>query len=165
MKKQLTAVLLIFALLLTMSGCSVAHAVQKLDAAEDRVEAKLDAAEDRAEAKLDAAEDKLEASLRNNGSPAPAAASQEAVPAPTPVETQPVPENTQKLTKEQALEIALKHLGFSADQITRLRTEYEIDDGIPQFDIEFHQGDWEYEFEIHAENGKILSYDKDHKYD
>ena len=165
MKKQLTAVLLIFALLLTMSGCSVAHAVQKLDAAEDRVEAKLDAAEDRAEAKLDAAEDKLEASLRNHGSPAPAAASKEAVPAPTPVETQPVPENTQKLTKEQALEIALKHLGFSADQITRLRTEYEIDDGIPQFDIEFHQGDWEYEFEIHAENGKILSYDKDHKYD
>ena len=165
MKKQLTAVLLIFALLLTMSGCSVAHAVQKLDAAEDRVEAKLDAAEDRAEAKLDAAEDKLEASLRNNGSPAPAAASKEAVPAPTPVETQPVPENTQKLTKEQALEIALKHLGFSADQITRLRIEYEIDDGIPQFDIEFHQGDWEYEFEIHAENGKILSYDKDHKYD
>ena len=165
MKKQLTAVLLIFALLLTMSGCSVAHAVQKLDAAEDRVEAKLDAAEDRAEAKLDAAEDKLEASLRNNGSPAPAAASKEAVPAPTPVETQPVPENTQKLTEEQALEIALKHLGFSADQITRLRTEYEIDDGIPQFDIEFHQGDWEYEFEIHAENGKILSYDKDHKYD
>ena len=118
MKKQLTAVLLIFALLLTMSGCSVAHAVQKLDAAEDRVEAKLDAAED-----------KLEASLRNNGSPAPAAASKEAVPAPTPVETQPVPENTQKLTKEQALEIALKHLGFSADQITRLRTEYEIDNG------------------------------------
>ena len=165
MKKQLTAVLLIFALLLTMSGCSVAHAVQKLDAAEDRVEAKLDAAEDRAEAKLDAAEDKLEASLRNNGSPAPAAASKEAVPAPTPVETQPVPENTQKLTKEQALEIALNHLGFSADQITRLRTEYEIDDGIPQFDIEFHQGDWEYEFEIHAENGKILSYDKDHQYD
>ena len=165
MKKQLTAVLLIFALLLTMSGCSVAHAVQKLDAAEDRVEAKLDAAEDRAEAKLDAAEDKLEASLRNHGGPAPAAASKEAVPAPTPVETQPVPENTQKLTKEQALEIALKHLGFSADQITRLRTEYEIDDGIPQFDIEFHQGDWEYEFEIHAENGKILSYDKDHKYD
>ena len=152
MKKQLTAVLLIFALLLTMSGCSVAHADQKLDAAEDRVEAKLDAAED-----------KLEASLRNNGSPAPAAASKEAVPAPTPVETQPVPENTQKLTKEQALEIALNHLGFSVDQITRLRTEYEIDDGIPQFDIEFHQGDWEYE--IHAENGKILSYDKDHKYD
>lgn len=145
MKKQLTAVLLIFALLLTMSGCSVAHAVQKLDAAEDRVEDKLDAAED-----------KLEDSLRKTVTPAP----KEEPPAPT--ETQPAPE---KLTQEQALKIALDHLGFTADQVTRLRTEYEIDDGIPQYDIEFHQGDWEYEFEIHAENGKILSYDKDHKYD
>lgn len=145
MKKQLTAVLLIFALLLTMSGCSVAHAVQKLDAAEDRVEDKLDAAED-----------KLEDSLRKTVTHAP----KEEPPAPT--ETQPAPE---KLTQEQALKIALDHLGFTADQVTRLRTEYEIDDGIPQYDIEFHQGDWEYEFEIHAENGKILSYDKDHKYD
>lgn len=145
MKKQLTAVLLIFALLLTMSGCSVAHAVQKLDAAEDRVEDKLDAAED-----------KLEDSLRKTVTPAP----KEEPPAPT--ETQPAPE---KLTQEQALKIALDHLGFTADQVTRLRTEYEIDDGIPQYDIEFYQGDWEYEFEIHAENGKILSYDKDHKYD
>lgn len=152
MKKQLTAVLLIFALLLTMSGCSVAHAVQKLDAAEDRVEDKLDAAED-----------KLEDSLRKTVTHAP----KEEPPAPTetapaPAETQPAPE---KLTQEQALKIALDHLGLTADQVTRLRTEYEIDDGIPQYDIEFHQGDWEYEFEIHAENGKILSYDKDHKYD
>lgn len=46
-----------------------------------------------------------------------------------------------------------------------LYTEYEMDDGIPQFDIELHQGDWEHEFEIHAKNGQILSYDKDHKYD
>lgn len=165
MKKQLTTVLLIFALLLTMSGCSVANAVQKLDAAEDRVESKLDAAEDRVEAKLDAVENKLEDNLRKDAPSIPAAAPKEAVPAPAPVETQPVPENTQKLTEEQALEIALNHLGFSADQITRLRTKYEIDDGMPQFDIEFHQGDWEYEFEIHAENGKILSYDKDHRYD
>jgi hypothetical protein len=31
--------------------------------------------------------------------------------------------------------------------------------------VEFYHGDWEYEFEIHGETGKILSYDKDHKYD
>ena len=49
--------------------------------------------------------------------------------------------------------------------MSRVRTEFEVDDGAPQYDVEFHQGDWEYEFEIHAENGKILSYDKDHKYD
>ena len=34
MKKQLTAILLIFAMLLMMSGCTVANAARKLDAAE-----------------------------------------------------------------------------------------------------------------------------------
>ena len=146
MKKQLTAVLMIFALLLTMVGCSAANAVQMLDAAEDKVEAKLDAAEEKLKA---------------------------AVPAPLPVETRPTPvenipavtEPAGKLTREQAEKIALDYLGFTADQVIRLHSEYEMDDGIPQFDVEFHQGDWEYEFEIHAENGRILSYDKDHKYD
>jgi len=69
------------------------------------------------------------------------------------------------VTKEEAEKIALDYAGFTADQVSRLRTEYEIDDGIPQFDVQFYEGDWEYEFEIHAENGKILSFDKDHKYD
>jgi len=167
MKKQLTAVFLIFALLLTMTGCSTANAVQKLDTAEDVVEAKLDAAED-----------KLEDSLRKAVSSAPAAtptppaaAPTEEMPAPTeemPAPTEAAPaaaESTQMLTEVQALQVALDYLGFSADQVTRLHTAYEIDDRIPQFDVEFNQGDWEYEFEIHAENGKIISYDKDHKYD
>lgn len=150
MKKQLTAVLLIFALLLSLSGCMAANAVQKLDMVEDKVEAKLDAAED-----------KLEESLRNAAAPTVPAVVPEEVP------TMPAqePAASQKLTREQALQIALDHLGFRADQISRLRTEFEIDDGIPQYDVEFLQGDWEYEFEIHGENGTILSYDKDHKYD
>lgn len=147
MRKQLTAVLMIFALLPTMMvGCSAANAVQRLDAAEDRLEAKLDAAEEKLKA---------------------------AVPASLPVDTRPAPvetipavsESAGKLTREQAEKIALDYLGFTADQVTRLHSEYEIDDGIPQFDVEFRQGDWEYEFEIHAENGRILSYDKDHKHD
>lgn len=70
-----------------------------------------------------------------------------------------------ELTEEQAQQIALDHAGFTADQVKRLRVEYEIDDGIPQFNVEFIQGDWEYEYEIHGETGRILSYDKDHKYD
>jgi len=74
-------------------------------------------------------------------------------------------ENPLKLTQEQARQIALEHLNLTADQVTRLRSDFEMDDGIPQFDVEFLQGDWEYEFEIHGETGKILSYDKDHKYD
>lgn len=146
MKKQLTAVLLIFALLLTLAGCAAVHAVRQLDAVEDRIEAKLDIAED-----------KLEDSLRKAVRPSPTAASAQTPPA--------VTESPQMLTKEQAQQIALDYLNLTADQVKWLYTEYEMDDGIPQFDIELHQGDWEHEFEIHAKNGQILSYDKDHKYD
>ena len=133
--KKFTAVACLLAILLTMAGCSAARTVQKLDAAEERVEAKLDAAEE-----------KLEDSLRQAVSPAPG-------------ETRPV------LTEEEVQKIALEEAGLFADQVTGLRTQYEVDDGVPQFDVSFYEGDWEYEFEIHAETGKILSYDKEHRYD
>ena len=162
MKRQLTAMLLMFALVLTMAGCSTAHAAQKLDAVEEKVEAKLDIVED-----------KVEETLRKAPATAPTApaapAAEPTVPAaptaPAVAPTVPAPAEGALITKEQAEKIALDYLGFTADQVSRMRTEYEIDDGIPQFDIELHQGDWEYEFEIHAETGKILSYDNDHKYD
>lgn len=164
MKKQLTAMLLMFVLLLTMTGCSTAHAAQKLDAVEEKVEAKLDIVEEKVE-------EKLEEALRKAPATAPTAApaAEPTVPAaptaPAVTPTMPVPAEGTLITKEQAEKIAQDHLGFTADQVSRMRTEYEIDDGIPQYDVEFLQGDWEYEFEIHAETGKILSYDKDHKYD
>lgn len=65
------------------------------------------------------------------------------------------------LTLEEAQNIALKHAGFSADQVTALHTEYEIEHGIPQYDVEFHYGTWEYDYEVHADTGEILSFSKD----
>ena len=65
------------------------------------------------------------------------------------------------ITAEQAQQIALEHAGFTADQVKFLRTDYEIDDGVPQYEVEFHQDRWEYDYEINAETGAILSYDKD----
>lgn len=64
------------------------------------------------------------------------------------------------ITAEQAQQIALEHAGFTADQVKFLRTDYEIDDGVPQYEVEFHQDRWEYDYEINAETGAILSYDK-----
>lgn len=62
---------------------------------------------------------------------------------------------------EEAQSIALKHAGFAADQVTALRTEYEMEHGIPQYDVEFRHGIWEYDYEIHADTGEILSFSKD----
>ena len=136
MKQRFFAALLIFGLILTLVGCSPADTIPKLDTAEEKLEEKLDKVED-----------SVERTLRKAVTPAPAETAETTI------------------TQAQAENIALEFAGFSAAQVTRLRTEYEMDDGIPRYNVEFHEGDWEYEFEISATDGKILSYDKDHKFD
>lgn len=66
-----------------------------------------------------------------------------------------------QITREQAQTIALEHAGFTADQVSGLRTEYEIDDGIARYEVQFRQGRWEYDYEINTGTGAILSYDRD----
>ena len=65
------------------------------------------------------------------------------------------------LSLEEAQNIAFNHAGFTVDQVTALHTEYETEHGIPQYDVEFHYDGWEYDYEIHADTGEILSYTKD----
>lgn len=144
MKKQWIALFLITAVMLNVTGCSAWNVIRRLEAVEDRLEARLDHAEDQ-----------LEHGIPRAVSPAPA-------PAKAPASTDGT---GLSLTEEQAREIALEYLGLTEDQVSWFRADYEIDDRIAQYDIELHQGDWEYELEIHAENGQILSFDKDHKYD
>lgn len=66
-----------------------------------------------------------------------------------------------KLTADEAKDIALNHAGLTEDQVTGLRTEYDVDDGIPEYEVEFRRGKTEYDYEIHAETGEIRSWDKD----
>ena len=66
-----------------------------------------------------------------------------------------------RLPKEKARDIALKHAGLTAEEVTRLRVEFDYDDGVPEYEVDFHHNGYEYDYEIHAETGKILSWDKD----
>lgn len=118
-----------------LAGCSVRETVRTLDAAEEAVERQLDQAEDG-----------MEKNIRDAAKPAqtPAAV---------------LPENV--ISTEEAQEIALKQAGFTANQVSLLRVEFDYDDGIAQYDVSFREGQWEYEFEIHAETGEILSWEKD----
>ena len=63
--------------------------------------------------------------------------------------------------KDKARSIALKHAGFSADEVSGLQVEYDKDDGVPVYEVEFHKGHKEYSYEIHGESGKILSWEID----
>ena len=82
-----------------------------------------------------------------------------------------VPENTappateapdpDRITKEAAISIALADAGFTEDQVTRLKAEFDYDDGRPEYEVEFHKDGYEYNYDIHAETGKILSKDRE----
>ena len=65
------------------------------------------------------------------------------------------------ITEAEAKAIALADAGFDEAQVSRLRAEFDRDDGIPEYDVEFTRDGWEYEYEIHAESGKILHADKE----
>lgn len=101
----------------------------------------LDAAEEAVEQKVEQAEEAVENAVRDAVTPtqAPVAA----------------------ISPEEAQKIALDQAGLTADQVTHLRAEFEYDDRTPQYDVSFREGRWEYEFEIHAETGEILSWEKD----
>lgn len=63
--------------------------------------------------------------------------------------------------EEKAIEIALQDAGFTRDQVERLRTELDYDAGKGEYEVDFNQGGYEYDYEIDAESGKIISFDKD----
>ena len=69
--------------------------------------------------------------------------------------------NAAALTLEQAQEIALNHAGFAPDQVTNLHGDFDVDDGVPEYEVGFFQDGWEYDYTIHADTGDILEYDKD----
>ena len=81
---------------------------------------------------------------------------------PAPKTNEPTePALAQELTREEAQAIALAHAGFTADQVTGLRTHRDKDDRTPTYEIEFRVGRTEYEYELHAETGRILDFDRD----
>ncbi len=66
------------------------------------------------------------------------------------------------ITLAKAKSIALNHAGLTASQVTFTTAKPDYDDGVKVYEIEFRKGNWEYEYEIKASNGKILSWDKDY---
>ena len=63
--------------------------------------------------------------------------------------------------KDKAKEIALNHAGVTADKVSFMKCEFDRDDGIAVYDVEFYFDRCEYDYEINAKNGKILKVEKD----
>ena len=71
-------------------------------------------------------------------------------------------ETADEITAEEAKKIALKHAGVKESEVTRLKAEKDRDDGVVKYDVEFEKGRMEYDYEIHAETGKVLKAEKDY---
>ena len=69
------------------------------------------------------------------------------------------------ITVEEAKTIALNHAGLTADAVTFVKAKQDYDDGRLVYEIEFvttsGNGYLEYDYEIDAATGNILSYDYD----
>lgn len=56
---------------------------------------------------------------------------------------------------------ALNHAGLAESKVTFIKTKLDYDHGRTVYDVEFYSGNAEYDYEIDAYTGKILSYDYD----
>jgi uncharacterized membrane protein YkoI len=98
-------------------------------------------AEEYIDHKLDVAEDRAEQAFRDAVSPTVS--------------------SIENITEDQAQAIALEHAGLTEADISHLQVRKDFDDGRQEYDVEFHVDRLEYEYEIDAATGKILSFDKD----
>lgn len=72
---------------------------------------------------------------------------------------QQIPEDV--IGEEAALETAIKEAGVKEADVTNSYVELESDDGIARYEVEFYADNTEYSFEIDAQTGNILSYEKE----
>ena len=62
---------------------------------------------------------------------------------------------------EKAKEIAMSHAGVSPGSVSFVKAKLDTEDGVKVYDIEFYSGNVEYDYEINAATGAIVSFDQD----
>ncbi|MCD7861355.1 MAG: PepSY domain-containing protein, partial [Oscillospiraceae bacterium] len=63
--------------------------------------------------------------------------------------------------EDAALSAALSHVGVSASDASKTKVKLDRDDGVYVYEVEFTVGWLEYEYEIDAASGSILSFEID----
>ena len=76
----------------------------------------------------------------------------------------PVMAQSGEITESQAKQIALSNAGLKEKDVVFVRSGLDFDDGIKQYEIEFYCGNMEYDYDIDAVSGAILSVDQDCEY-
>ncbi|MBR6502508.1 MAG: PepSY domain-containing protein [Clostridia bacterium] len=64
------------------------------------------------------------------------------------------------ITANDALESALKHAGFQKSQVNDIDIDLDRDNGKLIYEVDFNIGDTEYDYDIDADTGAVISADK-----
>lgn len=68
---------------------------------------------------------------------------------------------TSKISTEQAKEIALKHVNLTTNEVIFAKVELDFDDGIQKYEVKFYNNNIEYEYDIDANTGEIVSCERE----
>ena len=65
------------------------------------------------------------------------------------------------VSADKAKSAAFNHAKVKAEDVKFAKVELDRDDRVVHYDVEFVAGKYEYEYEVNAETGKVLSYNKE----
>lgn len=68
---------------------------------------------------------------------------------------------SRQITREEAVQIALKYAGVSEADAQYLKVELDYDDGRTEYEVEWDVGQYEYTCDIDAYTGEIISFEKE----
>ena len=69
--------------------------------------------------------------------------------------------STAKITADEAKAAAFKHAGVNESDVVGLDVDLDRDDGVLKYEVDFYSGGVEYDYDINAETGDVISADKD----
>jgi len=71
----------------------------------------------------------------------------------------PSDEEPAVITDVQAESYALNHVGLKTSEVSGLRSVYAYDNNTPHYEVHFYYNGNDYDMDVHAENGQVLSLD------
>lgn len=111
------------------------------------------------------ADEKPAENPKSDPAPQQAETKAEVKPAATPApkaESKPAESKASSVISEaKAKEIALSHAGVKESEASFTRVKLDWDDGRQEYEVDFYKGNMEYDYEIDAVSGAILSADKE----
>jgi uncharacterized membrane protein YkoI len=73
-----------------------------------------------------------------------------------------MPDTSKFIGEEKARQIAIEKAGIPSDGANFVRVELDRDNGIWHYEVEFRQGRTEYDADIKADTGEIISFETDY---